>query len=260
MVGSSTAIPARFNGWQGKLFPKSLAAQMTGAGQGAGSDRIGHTRAGTNVEGRVGSNNDNNQAEDDGESDDDNEDSDEERKEDEDEPRGANSRYLHFTKQQKQCIEDFAMQSNAWHRAHDEDPDRKMALLRAPVIVLSKSLIQQHLAGSPFQSSILAYTTMLSANSKHNCWEELGPFNNHLSALIYCGQLWIFRFACDEVDARQPGSGDGDESDDGLDEELDGLMRRCLSNTVSKPLAHLLLWRRRLFSIAPFTMVNCPAT
>ena len=92
-----------------KTFSKSLAAQMTGAGQGAGSDRIGHTRAGTNVEGRVGSNNDNNQAEDDDESDDDNEDSDEERKEDEDDPKGANSRYLHFTKQPKQCIENFAM-------------------------------------------------------------------------------------------------------------------------------------------------------
>jgi len=28
---------------------------------------------------------------------------------------------------------------------------------------------------------------------------------------------------------------------------------------VSKPLAYILLWRRRLFSIAPITMVNRPA-
>jgi hypothetical protein len=252
-----------FNGWQGKLFPKSLAAQVTGAGQGACRDTISATRRGTNIEERPESNNDNNKDDDDDdndESDDADDDCVEEREEDTNEAKGANSRYLHFTKQQKQCMENFAMESEAWHRSHDDDPDQKMALLRAPVIALSKSLIQQHLAGPPFESPILAYTAMLSVNSKHNCWEEPGSFNNHLSALIYCGQLWIFRFACDEVDARRPGSGDEDESDDGLDEELDRLMRRYFSNTVSKPLAYLLLWRRRLFSIAPLTMVNRPAT
>ena len=240
-----------FNGWQGKLFPNSLAAQVTGAGEGAW---ISATRGGTNVEGRLESNNDNN------EDDDEDDDSDEEREADKDEAKGANSRYLHFTKQQKQCMESFVAKSGAWHRNDGDDPDRKTSLLRAPVIALSKSLIQQHLAGSPFESPILAYTAMLSVNSKHNCWEEPGSFNNHLSALIYCGQLWIFRFACDEVDARRSDGDDGDESDDGLDEELDRLMRRYLSNTVSKPLAYLLLWRRRLFSIAPLTMVNRPAT
>ena len=253
-----------FNGWQGKLFPKSHAVQVTGAGQGACSDRISVTRGSTDVEGRLQSNNDNNEDDDDDddddEGDDDNDDIDEEREEDKEEAKGANSRYLHFTKQQKQCMENFATESGAGHRSHNDDPGRKMALLSAPVIALSKSLIQQHLAGSPFESPILAYTAMLSVNSKHNCWEEPGSFNNHLSALIYCGQLWIFRFACDEVDAQRPGSGDGDESDDGLDEELDRLLQRYLSNTVSKPLAYSLLWRRRLFSIAPVTMVNRPAT
>lgn len=106
----------------------------------------------------------------------------------------------------------------------------------------------------------MAYATMLSVNSKFNTWEEPGSFNSHLSALIYCGQLWIFRFACEAVDSSELDGSAREESDDGLDDELDTQMRQYFSNTVSKPLAYLLLWRRRLFGIAPLTMVNRPAT
>jgi hypothetical protein len=101
---------------------------------------------------------------------------------------------------------------------------------------------------------------MLSVNSKFNTWEEPGSFNSHLSALIYCGQLWIFRFACRAVDTSELDASAREGSDDGLDEELDTQMRKYFSNTVSKPFAYLLLWRRRLFGIAPLTMVNRPAS
>ena len=50
-----------------------------------------------------------------------------------------------------------------------------------------------------------------------------------------------------------------EESDDELDEQLDSQMRQYFSNTTSKPLSHLLLWRRRHFTIALVTMVNRPA-
>ena len=53
---------------------------------------------------------------------------------------------------------------------------------------------------------------------------------------------------------------DKEESRDGLDEELESLMQKYFSNTVSRLLAYLLLWQRRLFGIAPVTMVNRPAT
>lgn len=77
---------------------------------------------------------------------------------------------------------------------------------------------------------------------------------------MYCSQLLIFRFACDTADIRDTADSERDESDDGLDKELDALIRQYFSNTVSKPLAYLLLWRRRLFGIAPITIVNRPTT
>jgi hypothetical protein len=168
--------------------------------------------------------------------------------------------YIRFTKQQESCIRAFKENAAAYVPNNEEDANQKLEALKESALAVSKSLIQQHLSGSPFQSPILAYAAMLSVNEKHSCWEEPGSFNNHLSALIYCGQLLIFRFACDAADIRDATDSEKEESDDGLDEELDDLMRRYFSNTVSKPLAYLLLWRRRLFGIAPLTMVNRPAT
>jgi hypothetical protein len=168
--------------------------------------------------------------------------------------------YIHFTRRQNRCIRAFKHKAIAHKPNSGDDANRKLEALKESVLAVSKSLIQQHLGGSPFESPILAYAAMLSVNDKHNCWEEPGSLNNHLSALIYCGQLLIFRFACDTIDTRDGVDSENEECDDGLDEELDTLMRRYFSNTVSKPLAYLLLWRRRLFGIAPLTMVNRPAT
>ncbi|KAK4551266.1 hypothetical protein LTR86_011263 [Recurvomyces mirabilis] len=168
--------------------------------------------------------------------------------------------YVHFTKRLETSIQTFAQASAACSRSSDGNADRRWESLKPLATAVAVALVKQHLPGSPFDSPMLAYTAMLAIDCKTLAWEEPSSFNHHLSALIYCGQLWIFRFCCDNVDGRDQQAGEEDESDDGLDEQLDQHMRRYFSNTVSKPLSHLLLWRRRLFGIAPLTMVNRPAT
>lgn len=168
--------------------------------------------------------------------------------------------YIHYSKRLQGCIERFAHLSAACDRSSGEVEGRKYELLKSSVAAITMALIQQHLAGSPFDSPMLAYAAMLAVDTKSCAWEEPGSFNHYLSALIYCGQLWVFRLCCDTVDARERRGYESEEDDDGLDEELDRQMRLYFSNTVSKPLSYLLLWRRRLFAIAPVTMVNRPAT
>ncbi|KAJ9624572.1 hypothetical protein H2203_005307 [Taxawa tesnikishii (nom. ined.)] len=219
------------NGWRGRLFPKSLAALAEAATSDVSSSKDGEEDSDGSTQDQDG--------------------------------QSQVYRYLRYTKRQEQSLQHFADEAATCSdnsNNGDEDPYRKVAALKEPAIAISRFLIQQHLAGSPFESPLLAYAAMLSVNSRYGCWEEPGSFNHHLSALIYCGQLWTFRFACDAVDEQRPGGVDEEESDDGLDEELDAQMRRYFTNTVSKPLSYLLLWRRRLFGIAPLTMVNRPAT
>ena len=152
--------------------------------------------------------------------------------------------------------------------AGNQDREQRLAELKDPAIAFAKTIIQQHLGGSPFDSPLIAYAAMLSVN-RFGSWEEPGSYNSHLSALVYCGQLWVFRFACERADHKRNiqasmvdrgnDNEDDDDDDDGLDDELDSQMRNYFTNIVSKPLAYILLWRRRLFSIAPITMVNRPA-
>ena len=255
-----------WNGWHGKLFPQSLAAMARKAATEKGRAEIAQDFDDSAEE-------DSSEGLDGEHSLDDSVSSDSEASSSH--AKGSNKHgngkrkadrvtnpYIHFTRQQKRCIRAFKKNAVAYEPNNGDDANRKLEALKESVLAVSKSLIQQHLGGSPFESPILAYAAMLSVNDKHNCWEELGSFDNHLSALVYCGQLLIFRFACDASEniARDAADSEKDESDDGLDEELDALMRRYFSNTVSKPLAYLLLWRRRLFGIAPVTMVNRPAT
>jgi hypothetical protein len=232
-----------WNGWHGKLFPQSLAALAKSA-----ATKKGKVDTRDNMD---------DDTENDG-SDDSLEDS-EASSNSQGTDRLANP-YIHFMKQQESSIRAFKEDAATYAPNSEDDAKQKLEALKESALALSKSLIQQHLSGSPFQSPTLAYAAMLSVNEKHGCWEEPGSFNNHLSALVYCGQLLIFRFACDAADTTDAADSEKEESDDGLDEELDNLMRRYFSNTVSKPLAYLLLWRRRLFGIAPVTMVNRPAT
>ena len=238
-----------WNGWLGKLFPQSLAALAANkAGKAAEDDEDDEENE--DDEDSSGSDDSSNNSNSNGSSIDclgDVKDS-------------LASRYLHRTKRQKQCIQDFLDISMAWNNENNNDQNRKYERLKASAIAVSMSLIQQHLAGSPFESPILAYAAMLSVDSRFLAWTEPASFNSHLSALIYCGQLWVFRFACDAADQQDQNENEREESDDGLDEQLDLQMRRYFCNTVSKPLSYLLLWRRRLFGIAPVTMVNRPAT
>ena len=62
---------------------------------------------------------------------------------------------------------------------------------------------------------------MLAVDAKYQAWEEPSSYNSHLSALIYCSQLWVFRFSCDWVDSQQRARTRQEEGDDGLDEQLD---------------------------------------
>jgi superfamily II DNA helicase RecQ len=183
-------------------------------------------------------------------------------------------RYFRLTDRQRSCLANFAKKVDGYDDSttttssdgssgtdsDEDDREQRLAALRGPAIALARAIIQQHLAGSPFDSPLIAYVAMLSVN-RFGSWEEPGSYNSHLSALVYCGQLWIFRFACEQADRQRSSpcveKGQDQESDnDGLDEELDSQMRQYFVNTVSKPLSYILLWRRRLFSIAPITMVN----
>ncbi|KAK6442716.1 hypothetical protein LTR95_001032 [Oleoguttula sp. CCFEE 5521] len=255
-----------WNGWQGKLFPQSLAALAARSRSNLSTESRASTSKFTVVPG---------------------EDSCSPRKSDvegsarEYEDEGSMSEpqtgsvheqcvrkpgdpsenpYFHCIKRLQACMQAFVAISAGLNRSSSDSGDRKHALLKAPAIAIAMALVQQHLAGSPYESPVLASTAMLAVDTKFNVWKEPGTLNSHLSAVINCGQLWVFRLACDSVDSRVREGSEDEEGDDGLDEQLDHQMRRYFSNTVSKPLSYLLLWRRRLFGIAPVTMVNRPAT
>ncbi|KAK6436400.1 hypothetical protein LTR95_007407 [Oleoguttula sp. CCFEE 5521] len=239
-----------WNGWRGRSFPQSLAALSTrprsdqrtratyspvqSAGGGEGSAEVSDQTSG--------------QSSDDSS--------------DEDHTQGEISEnpYIHYTKRLQACIQRFVRTSVACNRSNDGSADRIYDVLQPSVTVIAMALIQQHLARSSFDSPLLAYEAMLPVDDKFCSWKEPSSFNSHLSALMYCGQLWVFRFCCDIIDDKGRGESEGEEGDDGFDQELDRQMRQYCSNTFSKPLSYLLLWRRRLFGIAPVTMVNRPAT
>lgn len=178
-----------WNGWEGKFFPHTLAAlaaaeaQSNGQAAGeAGGETQTYDDRDVYASDSAGSNND------------------------EWVGRTPTSRILSYTPRQDQCLQSFAKNAEAADQSHPDNEDERLEQLKGPAKAISMSLIQQHLAGPPFESPILSYAAMRSVNSKFNTWEEPGSFNNHLPALIYCGQLWIFRFACDSVDMHGLGS------------------------------------------------------
>lgn len=174
-------------------------------------------------------------------------------------------RFFDYTELQDTCLKDISQLISSWRPRTSSYPtepfsDDEIDQLKDPVVDLATAMLQQYLPNSPFRSPLLAYCAMLSIHSRHQSWQEPGSFNHHLSALVYCGQLWTFRIACRAVDNLGTVPAADPLPDDGrLDQELDSLMRRFFTNTVSRPLGYVLLWRRRLFSIAPITMVNRPA-
>jgi hypothetical protein len=78
------------------------------------------------------------------------------------------NRYLSHTKRQKQCLQAFGNNAEAISRNHRSDDKKRLEQLKSSAMAISISLVQQHLAGSPFELPILAYTTILLVNSKFN--------------------------------------------------------------------------------------------
>jgi superfamily II DNA helicase RecQ len=165
-------------------------------------------------------------------------------------------RYFHMSSRQETCLNDFVNQAST---LDGDDKPRRDAVLKKAAVAFAQAVIEQHLAKSPFHSPLVAYVAMHSVAGS-GTWMEPGSFNSHLSALIYCGQLWIFRFACDKVDSQTSmlgGSRERDpDVDDGLDQALEFYMQEFFSNEQSKPYGSILLWRRRLFNITKETMVD----
>jgi hypothetical protein len=165
-------------------------------------------------------------------------------------------RYFHLSSRQESCLNDFVNRASA---LGEDDKLQRKAVLEKAAVAFSQAVIEQHLAKSPFRSPLVAYVAMHSVAGSGS-WMEPGSFNSHLSALIYCGQLWIFRFACDKVDLQTSMSGGSKgrdpDVDDGLDRALEFYMQEFFSNEQSKPYGSILLWRRRLSNITKETMVD----
>ncbi|KAK4552412.1 hypothetical protein LTR86_010426 [Recurvomyces mirabilis] len=177
-----------WNGWRGRLFPQSLAALSTQRRSGQ------RTRATRSPVRSAGGGEDSAEVSDQtsGQSSDDSSDSD---GEDHMQGKVSDNPYIHYTKRLQACIQRFAHTSVACNRSNDGSADRIYGVLRPLVTAIAMALIQQHLAGSPSDSPILAYVAMLAVDGKSFSSQEPSSFNSHLSALIYCGQLWIFRFS-----------------------------------------------------------------
>lgn len=167
-----------WNGWRGELFPESLKALARGTvsvNQASGGSEEDES---SNSDGHSGN---------------------------AEEGEALYKRYFGCTRRQRRCLEEFVEKAEGYSDTDGSDKDgdgrqRRLAMLRGPAVAFSQAIIQQHLAGSPFDSPLLAYVAMLSIDGRFGSWQEPGSFNSHLSALVYCGQLWIFRFACDRVD------------------------------------------------------------
>lgn len=174
-------------------------------------------------------------------------------------------RYFHLSSRQESCLNDFVYQASRPDDDNDDDNDNdnrqsRQARLKRAAVAFAQAVIEQHLAKSPFHSPLVAYVAMRSVAGTSS-WMPFGSFNSHLSALIYCGQLWVFRFACNKVDLQtsMPSGSKGRDPDidDGLDQALDSYMEEFFSNEKSKPYGTILLWRRRLFGgMARETMSN----
>jgi hypothetical protein len=128
----------------------------------------------------------------------------------------------------------------------DDDNNRQFgqARLKRAAVAFAQAVTEQHLAKSPFRSPLVAYVAMRSVAGTGS-WMPFGSFSSHLSALIYCGQLWVFRFVCEKINLQtsMPSGSKGRDPDidDGLDQALDSYMEEFFSNEKSKPYGTILL-------------------
>ncbi|KIX10721.1 uncharacterized protein Z518_01805 [Rhinocladiella mackenziei CBS 650.93] len=112
--------------------------------------------------------------------------------------------------------------------------------LREHVAALNMALICHRLFGYRFESALLAFCATLTPRAYTDDWHSASDFNHHLSALIYCGQLWIFRLVCQRVD---------EDPQLDPDEELSRLCQQWLRQERSTPFGLILNWRLMLFEV-----------
>jgi hypothetical protein len=130
--------------------------------------------------------------------------------------------------------------------SNDDDDNRQFgqARLKRAAVAFAQAVTEQHLAKSPFHSPLVAYVAMRSVAGTGS-WMPFGSFSSHPSALIYCGQLWVFRFVCGKIDLQtsMPSGSKGRDPDidDGLYQALDSYMEEFFSNEKSKPYGIILL-------------------
>jgi hypothetical protein len=115
------------------------------------------------------------------------------------------------------------------------------ASLREHVFALSLALIQHSLPRDRFMSPLLSFCATLSLRAGSQEWQPAGDFNHHLSALIYCAQLWIFRSVCRHID-EDPGRDP--------DTELTRLCQQWFRQEKSTTFGIILNWRLMLFRVS----------
>ncbi|KAJ9656297.1 hypothetical protein H2198_005072 [Neophaeococcomyces mojaviensis] len=130
---------------------------------------------------------------------------------------------------------------------YDEDD----TALREHVFALSLALIRHPLPGYRFESALLSYCATISHRIGTETWQPAGDFNHHLSALIYCAQLWIFRSVCSRID--QIPHLDADE-------ELASLCQKWFRQERSTTFGIILNWRLMLFRVGKQDVVPRFAT
>ena len=130
---------------------------------------------------------------------------------------------------------------------HDGDDDA----LREHVFALSLALIRHPLPGYRFESALLSYCATISQRAGTETWQPAGDFNHHLSALIYCAQLWIFRSVCHRIDQ--------DPCLD-ADEELASACQKWFRQERSTTFGIILNWRLMLFRVGKQDVVPRFAT
>jgi hypothetical protein len=101
------------------------------------------------------------------------------------------------------------------------------ARLKSAAVAFTQAVTEQHLAKSPFHSPLVAYVAMRSVAGTGS-WMPFGSFSSHPSALIYCGQLWVFRFVCGKIDL-QTSMPSGSK---GRDPDIDDGLYQALANIV----------------------------
>ena len=137
------------------------------------------------------------------------------------------------------------------HSCFDAVNDGDDEAVREHVFRLSLALIQHRLPSYRFESPLLSFCATISQRAGTETWQPAGDFNHHLSAIVYCAQLWVVRFVCDRIDQDQLLD---------ADEELASLCQKWLRQERSTTFGTILNWRLMLFRVSKQDVVPRFAT